>query len=79
MKEYPAHPFADLFPLRAGTALIELSDSIAEHGQKEEIVLHEKKVLDGRRRQAACIRAGTTPLYRKWGSRTTDGQLSPPR
>ena len=73
MKEYPAHQFAEIFPLRGGASLIELSDSIAEHGQKEEIVLFEKQVLDGRRRQAAAIRAGKAPLYREFGSRDTDG------
>lgn len=73
MKELPPHPYAELFPLRPGNSLIELSDSIAEHGQKEEIVLFERKVLDGRRRQAAAIRAGKKPAYREFGSRPQDG------
>jgi ParB-like chromosome segregation protein Spo0J len=39
----------------------------------EEIVLYQGQVLDGRRRQAACIRAGVKPLYRDFGSRASDG------
>lgn len=70
---YPPHPFAAIFPICGDTSLIELSDSIAEHGQKEEIVLYEKQILDGRRRQAAAIRAGKEPKYRQWGSRPLDG------
>lgn len=73
MKEYTAHEFACIFPLHANDSLIELSDSIKASGQREEIVLYEGKILDGRRRYAACIRAGVEPRFRKFGSRATDG------
>jgi len=69
----PAHPFAEIFPFRDGPTFIELSDSIAENGQYDEIVLFEKQVLEGRRRQAACIRAGVKPRYREFGSKKSDG------
>lgn len=73
MKYPDPHPFAELFPLHAGPSLIRLSDSIRNHGQFEDIVLFEGKVLDGRRRLAACIRAGVKPRYRQFGSRQSDG------
>lgn len=73
MKPYAHHPYAAIFPFRDGVSLIELSDSIKEHGQYEEIVLLDRQVLEGRRRQAAAIRAGITPRYRDFGSRTGDG------
>lgn len=73
MKEYPPHPYAAIFPLRGGASLIELSDSIAAIGQIEEIVLLDRQVIDGRRRQAAAIRAGRQPRYRDFGSRPSDG------
>jgi len=72
-REFPPHPYSALFPFRSGSSLIELSDSIAEKGQKEPIVLYEKQILDGRRRQAAAIRAGKAPIYRDFGSRKEDG------
>lgn len=73
IKTYPHHPFAEIFPFRDGDSLIELSDSIKENGQFDEIVLHERKVIEGRRRQAACIRAGVQPRFREFGSRPGDG------
>lgn len=72
MKEYAAHPFAEIFPVHEDS-LTALSDNIKASGQREEIVLFENKILDGRRRYAACIRAGVEPRFRKFGSRSTDG------
>jgi ParB-like chromosome segregation protein Spo0J len=74
--EIPAHEFAQMFPLRPGKPLDDLAASIREHGLKEEIVVYQGKVLDGRRRQTACRKAGVKPLYREFGSRATDG-ISP--
>ena len=72
-KAYPPHRFANMFPLRDGQSLKDLSDSIKERGQIEEVVLYENMVLDGRRRQAAALKAGIKPLYREFGSRAGDG------
>lgn len=68
-----SHPFSEIFPFREGPSFVALADSIAKIGQKDEIVLYEGKVLEGRRRQAACISRGITPRYRQFGSRETDG------
>ena len=73
MVEHPHHPFADLFPMRPGKPLADLAESIAEHGQKEDIVLFEGAILDGRRRQAAAIKAGVELRCREFGSRPGDG------
>ncbi len=73
MKQYEPHPFAEIFPLHEGPLLWELSDDIKKNGQKEDVVLYENKVLDGRRRELGCIRHGIKPTYRQFGSRKSDG------
>jgi hypothetical protein len=70
---YPAHEFAEIFPFRDGPSLTALRDNIREHGQFDDIVLLDEKVLEGRRRQAAMIGAHLTPRYREFGSRESDG------
>lgn len=71
-KATPAHEYAEIFPMHEGT-LSELAERIKEHGQREAIVMLDGKILDGRRREAACIRVGVEPKYRKFGSRGEDG------
>lgn len=41
---------------------------------KEEIVLHEGKILDGRSRFAACKLVGVKPATRAFGDRKSDGE-----
>lgn len=72
-KPYPAHPFTDIFPMRVGSSLDEIVESIREHGLLEEIVLYCGQVLDGRLRQKACEKAGVKPLYRDFGDHAGDG------
>lgn len=60
----PAHEYAELFPLHEGPALWEMSDDIKKHGQQEPILLFQGKILDGRRRELACFRAGVEPKYK---------------
>lgn len=73
VKATPSHEYADIFPLAEGPPLWELSDRIEANGLREPIVLLDGKILDGRRRELACIRKGIKPTYRQFGSRKTDG------
>jgi hypothetical protein len=47
------HPYAELFPLLEGRAFEELKADIREHGQREPIIIHNEKILDGRNRWRA--------------------------
>lgn len=69
----PAHEYAEIFALHDGAPLDELVDSVKRNGLRDPVVLLDGKVLDGRRRERACIKAGVTVKYRQFGSRASDG------
>jgi hypothetical protein len=50
------HELANVFPLLAGDQLQELSDDIKANGLREQIVMHEGKILDGRNRYNAVTK-----------------------
>ena len=54
------HDAANIFPMRPET-IGELSEDIKKNGQIIPIEIFEGKILDGRRRFAACNRAGIIP------------------
>ena len=58
---YPVHPAAELFPMMGAAALQALADDIKAHGQREPVILFDRKVLDGRNRLLACEMAGVEP------------------
>ena len=60
---YPVHSAATLFPMMGAAALQELADDIREHGQREPVILFDRKVLDGRNRLLACEMAGVEPRF----------------
>lgn len=66
------HPVADLFPLMEGPESEALVADIKENGLRQPIVLYEGKILDGRNRYEACIKAKVEPEYEQW-----DGKGSP--
>lgn len=80
-KGYEFHEYANIFPFHDDDSLTELADNIKERekkfgqgrGQIEDIVLFERMVLEGRRRQTAMLSLGLEPRYRKFGSRPGDG------
>jgi hypothetical protein len=57
--QFEFHPFADVFHLLDGREFDELVTDIRTHGQREPIVLHEGKILDGRNRFLAGRAAGS--------------------
>lgn len=69
-----AHPLSNILPEMNTVDLQGLAEDIATEGQKEDIVLHEDMILDGRSRFAACKLKGLAPRTRKFGSRKTDGE-----
>lgn len=67
---YPFHEAASPFPLMQPHEAEELRRDIAEHGQREPIVLHEGAILEGRNRYLACEALGIEPETVGW---TPDG------
>ncbi|MGH7139552.1 MAG: hypothetical protein ACREHD_27720 [Pirellulales bacterium] len=60
------HPAATLFPLMEGAELDQLVADLRDNGLREEIVLYEGRVLDGRNRLRACELAGVKPRFVEW-------------
>lgn len=55
------HPYANIFPLIEGPAFDVLVEDIKAHGLNYQIMMFQDKVLDGRNRYLACIKAGINP------------------
>src|SRR5262245_27392343 len=62
--QYEFHPLANKFRPLVGKDFEELVDDIKANGLREEIVLHDGMILDGRNRYRACREAGVEPRYR---------------
>ncbi|HWB09886.1 MAG TPA: hypothetical protein VG826_11700 [Pirellulales bacterium] len=70
-KKFRFHEFADLFPLLEGVEFEKLVADIHENGLREDIVVHDSKILDGRNRYRACRAAGVEPRYRTYNGDTS--------
>ncbi len=51
---FPFHPLANLFPLIEGAEFDALVASVRDSGQRDDCMLHEGMILDGRNRARAC-------------------------
>jgi hypothetical protein len=58
--KYPPHPVAEIFPLLdpTGPEFLSLVEDIKENGLKNQIVLYDGKILDGRNRALALTISG---------------------
>jgi hypothetical protein len=61
MKEI--HPIAECYPPLSPEVLAALEEHVKLHGQQNDIILFEGKVLDGKHRQMVCLKLGFEPRY----------------
>lgn len=62
-----AHEYAEIFPLAdEGQEFDEFVKDIKENGQAEPILKYKGLILDGRRRERACWRAGVKPKFKEF-------------
>jgi DNA-binding transcriptional regulator YdaS (Cro superfamily) len=57
------HPAAEIFPMLSDEELDSLAVDIKTHGLRHPLVMHERELLDGRNRLAACKIAGVAPSF----------------
>lgn len=66
MDKYTDHPIAELFPLMSESELQELADDIRDNGQREDIIVYQARIIDGRNRYRACLLADVEPRVRSY-------------
>jgi hypothetical protein len=78
--EFPVlkfHPLADILPLMEGSEYEDLVASIRQNGQREDIVIYEGMILDGRNRYRACRdsyrQTGNLPKIKTFAEVTDEG------
>lgn len=73
--ELKSHPLADLLPMMSDAELQALAEDISKNGLRDEIVLFEDHVLDGRNRLAACKLTNEPPRYRTFNPKSEGSPL----
>src|SRR5216684_5992401 len=73
MKLLEGHEIANLWPMMDNSSLSSLAESINQHVLRDDVVLYEDAILDGRNRYKACLQVGVPPRFRQYGSREGDG------
>jgi len=63
-QEHEFHPYAAVVPMLGQPELNALAADIQGHGLREDIILLDGKILDGRNRYKACRIAGVAPRFR---------------
>lgn len=59
-------PVANVFPMIEGKEFDDLVEDIKVNGLSEPIWTHDGKIIDGRNRYRACLKAGVQPIFRDW-------------
>lgn len=65
------HEYCRLFPEMTEQEFAELCTSVAQHGVRQPVIVHEGKIVDGRHRERAAMMVGKPVPYQEW-----DGQGS---
>lgn len=66
MTKFEDHPIAEIFPIMGEDEIQALAADIKKNGCRQEILIHEDKILDGRNRYRACKIAGVDPVFRRF-------------
>lgn len=66
IKHYEFHEVANIFPMMTDEEFNELVLSINNNAQREPIILHEGKIIDGRNRYNACLKLDIEPWVKDW-------------
>lgn len=59
--EIKFHRYAEIFPLMNSEEMADLVNTIQDHGQEDEIIMFEGRILDGRNRYIACHQLHIVP------------------
>ena len=66
MEKFLYHKASLVFPLMQGHELKILVEDIKQNGLRQAVVLYEQRILDGRNRYRACLRAGVKPRFEQF-------------
>ena len=70
--KYKIHPLAGIFPL-VNSLVDEIAADLRKTRKPPTIMLYEGKVLDGRHRYLACVKAGIEPIVRQYNGKDPRG------
>ena len=59
-------PVANIFPMIEGVEFDDLVEDIKRNGLLESIWTYRGKIIDGRNRYRACLKAGVHPTFKQW-------------